>query len=54
MTLHGVRRPRIVEPRCLRCRRPLWTGVEEDSIEAYCSDCLGDGWYGSHVGTVVG
>jgi hypothetical protein len=43
MPLPVVRRPRIVEPRCLRCRRPLDSGGGDIAAEAYCTDCS-SGW----------
>jgi hypothetical protein len=45
MSLLGVRRPRIIEPRCLRCRRPIESEQEQVSIDALCIDCgRSGGW----------
>jgi len=45
MMLSGARRPRIVAPRCLRCRRPLSSGSEHGTAAAYCTEChRRDGW----------
>jgi hypothetical protein len=39
MLLAEARRPRIVHPRCLRCRNPLAPSVGHPGVGARCDQC---------------